>query len=99
MRAMASHDDIVIEELRKDPVFAQEYLNQAIEGLNEEGGEACFLLALRHIVEARSGFTEVATAAGLSRESLYRALSSRGNPTLRTLKKVVQATGLTFARA
>jgi probable addiction module antidote protein len=40
---------------------------------------------------------EVAQKAGLSRESLYRALSPKGNPTLRTMRKVVHAAGLTFA--
>ena len=56
-----------------------------------------FLTALRHVVEARGGMAEIAEKAGLSRESLYRALSPKGNPTLRTLRQVVHATGMTFA--
>jgi len=52
---------------------------------------------LRHVIEARGGMAEIAEKTGLSRESLYRSLSPKGNPTLRTMKRVVHATGLTFA--
>ena len=90
------HDEATIAMLRNDPSFAAEYLRAAFEDLDEDGGEAAFLMTLRHIVEARGGFTGVAEKAGLSRESLYRALSSRGNPTLKTMKSVVHATGLKF---
>lgn len=40
------------------------------------------------------GMTEVAKDAGLSRESLYRALSQDGNPSLSTILKVLAAMGL-----
>ena len=36
----------------------------------------------------------VAERAGIPRESLYRALSPRGNPTLKTLLALLHATGL-----
>lgn len=38
--------------------------------------------------------TEVAAAAGLNRESLYRALSEKGNPSLATVMKVLIALGI-----
>ncbi|MFN7630613.1 MAG: addiction module antidote protein [Cyanobacteriota bacterium] len=40
------------------------------------------------------GMTQVAKDAGLSRESLYRALSEQGNPSLSTILKVLGALGL-----
>ena len=40
------------------------------------------------------GMTQVARDAGLSRESLYRALSADGNPSLATVLKVIRALGL-----
>ena len=40
------------------------------------------------------GMTQVAKDAGLSRESLYRALSQEGNPSLSTILKVLAAIGL-----
>ncbi|MBS5839589.1 MAG: putative addiction module antidote protein [Pseudomonas sp.] len=83
--------------IRNDPELAVEYLRIAFEELDEDGGQASFLTALRHVVEARGGMAEIAEKAGLSRESLYRALSPKGNPTLRTMRQVVHATGMTFA--
>ena len=38
--------------------------------------------------------TAIAQQTGLSRESLYRAFSKRGNPTVATLSSVLAATGL-----
>jgi len=97
MTISRNHDDTVIAMLRDDPDFAAEYLKAAFEELDEEGGEGAFLMALRHVVEARGGMAEIAQKSGLSRESLYRALSPKGNPTLRTMRQVVHATGLRFS--
>lgn len=93
-----SYDAMVIGMARKDPVFVAAYLRVAFGEIDEPGGEQAFLVALRPVVEARGGMTEIARRAGLSRESLYRTLSAQGNPTLRTLHKVINAAGLTFAQ-
>lgn len=91
------HDDAMVDMLKRDPDFAVDYLRAAFDELDEEGGEASFLTALRQIVEARGGMAAIAERASLSRESLYRALSPNGNPTLKTLSAVVHAAGLRFA--
>ena len=49
--------------------------------------------ALGDIARAR-GMTQVAEDAGLSRESLYRALSAGGNPSFATILKVARALGV-----
>jgi len=36
----------------------------------------------------------VASQAGISRESLYRALSAKGNPTLKNILAVLKAVGM-----
>lgn len=72
-------------------------MNEIKRYLSKDGGQAGFLTALRHVVEARGGMVEVAEKAGLSRESLYRALSPKGNPTLRTMRQVVHAAGMRFS--
>jgi len=51
--------------------------------------------ALGDIARAK-GMTQVAMDAGLSRESLYRALSADGNPSFATVLKVARALGLKF---
>lgn len=89
-KAGISHDETIVRRLRKDPKFAAEYLKAALE--NED--EPCVLLiALRHIAQAQ-GIAKVAKASGIERESLYRALSVRGNPRLSTLAAVTKAIGL-----
>ena len=78
-----SHDDTVVAMLKADPDFANEYLAAALEESALSGGQFALLAALRHIAEAQ-GMTAVAARAGIPRESLYRALSSKGNPTIKT---------------
>lgn len=42
------------------------------------------------------GMTKVAKPSGLSRESLYKALSDEGNPSLDTVLRVARAVGVRF---
>jgi probable addiction module antidote protein len=85
-----SHDEAMIRRIRKEPEFAAEYLKAALEDTDDP---RVLLIALRHVAQAR-GIATVAKAAGVERESLYRALSARGNPRLSTLYAVAKAIGL-----
>jgi probable addiction module antidote protein len=85
-----SHDEAIVRRLRRDPEFAAEYLKAALE---DEDEPRVLLIALRHVAQAR-GIAKVIKAAGIERESLYRALSVRGNPRLSTLVAVTKAIGL-----
>jgi probable addiction module antidote protein len=89
-KASISHDEAMVRRLRNDPDFAAEYLKAALEDSDEP---SVLLIALRHLVQAQ-GIAKVAKAAGIERESLYRALSRRGNPRLSTLVAVTKAIGL-----
>lgn len=51
--------------------------------------------ALGDVARAK-GMTQVARDAGLSRESLYRALDENGNPSFATVLKVAKAIGVRF---
>lgn len=90
-KASISHDEAMVKELRENPEFAAEYLKAALEDSEEP---EVLLIALRRVAEARGGVAKVAKAAGVERESLYRALSSRGNPRWSTLVAVTKAMGL-----
>ena len=90
LKTSVSHDEAIIRRLRKDPEFAAEYVKAALEDTEEP---LVLLLALRHLAQA-CGIAKVAKAAGIERESLYRALSRRGNPRLSTLVAVTKAIGL-----
>jgi len=80
----------VAEHLRTPEEMA-EYLEACIE---EAEGDAAFVAkALGDIARAK-GMTQVAKDAGLSRESLYKALSGERTPSFDTILKVVAALGL-----
>ena len=87
-----SHRARLVGELRADPELAAEYLNAAAE----DGDDRIYLAALRTVAEAR-GMAKIAKAAGVPRESLYRALSSSGNPRFSTLHAILKAAGLKMA--
>src|SRR6202034_2436507 len=89
-----SHHEWEVKELRRDPEFAVEYLKAALESLDNPDERAGSLLMLRALAEAYGGLGAVAAKAGISRESLYRSLSPKGNPTLKTLVAVLNTMGL-----
>lgn len=64
-----------------------------IEAAFEDGDPAVITAALGDIARAR-GMTQIANEAGVSRVSLYRALSAEGNPEFSTVLKVMKALGL-----
>ena len=74
----------------KDAENAAVYVQAAIE----EGDPAGLLPALRNVAEARGGIARIAEKTGLNREALYRTLSRRGNPQLKSLAAILDATGL-----
>lgn len=88
----ASFDDWLLEQLA-DPEFAREYLNAALE----DEDPRLFLLALRYLAKAHGGMAHLAEEADLSRESLYRTLSLKGNPTLSTLISILDVFGWQLA--
>jgi probable addiction module antidote protein len=76
------------EYLDNDEAIAG-YLTDALET-----GDSAFIADALGVVARAKGMKQIAEDAGLSRESLYRALSGRGNPEFSTVLKVVSALGL-----
>jgi probable addiction module antidote protein len=94
LKAAVSHHVREVAELRADRELAVEYMKAAMESLDNPDDRAAGLLALRTVAEAYGGLGAVAAEAGISRESLYRTLSAKGNPTLKTLLAVLKAVGM-----
>lgn len=94
VKAAVAHHAREVAELREDRDLAVEYLKAAMESLDDPDDRAAGLLALRTVAEAYGGLGAVAAEAGISRESLYRALSAKGNPTLRIILAVLKAVGM-----
>ncbi len=80
----------VAEHLRTPEEMAA-YLDAWLEEAPDDVGKLA--RALGDIARAK-GMTQVAKVTGLSRESLYRALSADGNPSFATVLKVTKALGL-----
>jgi probable addiction module antidote protein len=80
----------VAEHLRTPEEMAA-YLDAWLEEAPEDA--AGIAKALGDIARAK-GMAQVAKEAGLSRESLYRALSADGNPSFATVLKVARALGV-----
>ncbi|MFZ0395245.1 MAG: addiction module antidote protein [Terracidiphilus sp.] len=94
LKAGSSYHEWEVELLRSDRELAIEYLKAALESLEKPEERAGSLLMLRALAEAYGGVAAIAVQAGISRESLYRALSPKGNPTMKTLIAVVNSMGL-----
>ncbi len=67
------------------------YLDAALED-----GDATLVVAVLGDIARAKGMSQIAREAGLGRESLYKALSTTGNPEFATILKVVRALGLQF---
>ena len=67
------------------------YLDACLE--DDPGDGSLIRIALGDIARAR-GMTQLAHDTGLTREGLYKALSTEGNPAFSTIFKVIRALGV-----
>ena len=80
----------VAETLRTPDEMAA-YLEACIE---EADGDAAFISKALGDIARAQGMTQIARQTGLSRESLYKALSGDRSPSFDTVLKVIAALGL-----
>ncbi len=76
-------------EFLDDAESIQAYIDEAVET-----GDAAFISESIGVVARAKGMTDLAEKTGLSRETLYRTLSSKGNPSLKTLIAITSALGV-----
>ena len=67
------------------------YLEACIE---EANGDSAFIAKALGDIARAQGMTDIARQSGLSRESLYKALSGERSPSFDTVLKVISALGL-----
>jgi probable addiction module antidote protein len=81
-------------EILQSPADIAAYLDTYLEdGSSEEMRRALNIVARSH------GMSALARETGISREALYKALGSDGNPTLDTLLRIMRALGLRLSVA
>lgn len=88
--ASRSHEDATVEGFRHDPKFAAEYLDAVLA----DGDQEEVLTALRYMAKAFGGVRGLANGTRLNATTLYRTLSVRGNPELKSLRSVLAVMGL-----
>lgn len=87
------------------PFDAAKYLKDDLEGQTEliadalSTGDAAYVAHALGIVARARGMSQLARDTGMSRESLYKALSAEGNPELATVLKVASALGMKLTAA
>lgn len=92
-RVHRDYQEELLEDLQ-DPELAHAYLNQAL--LDED--PRMFLLALKNVIQAQGEeMTVLAQKTHLSRENLYRILSTKGNPKLTSIVALLNAAGFSLA--
>ncbi len=79
-----------------DYLDSEETIAEYLTAAAENPDQAVLLAALSDVAKAR-GMATVAKAAGLGRESLYKALSPGSHPRHETVSAVMRALGVRFA--
>ncbi len=77
---------------------SDEMIAAYLEAAFEEGDLAVIRVALSDVVRAK-GVQQIATATGLTRAALYKAVGDDGNPTLSTLLALTKALGVKLSIA
>lgn len=94
-QATGHYEEWLINAL-KDKKEAAVYLQVALDEYQKDGDLEAFLLALRHVAEAQGGIGRLSQKTHLNRESLYKTLSSKGNPKLQTIGILLKGLGFEF---
>ncbi len=84
------HEKATIESFRNNPKFAAAYLNAVLD----DGDQQELMLALRRLSEAHGGVMQIAAETKLNSTTLYRTLSPKGNPELRSFTALLKAMGM-----
>jgi probable addiction module antidote protein len=80
-----------VAEYLETPEDMAGYLDACFE---EDSGDGVLVRHALNDIARAYGMTKIARDTGLGRESLYKALSSNGNPEFATVMKVIKALGL-----
>lgn len=96
MKNAISYEKLRMQRL-KDPEYARGYLEVEIEEYYKDGNTEALLKALKDVAIAQKGIANIASEIKMSRQSLYKALSPKGNPTLDTLLSLLNSLGLKLA--
>lgn len=85
-----SHEEAVIELLKNDIEFTATYLDNVLS----DGDQEELMTALRRVAIAKGGVQQIANNASLNPTTIYKTLSPKGNPELKSFVSILNAMGL-----
>ena len=90
MKLTSSYEDMIRRRIANDKSFAVEMFKSSLLAIFE-GDFRYGLTRLHDIVKVGMGFAALSESVGISTQNLHRTLSMRGNPTVKTLNRIVAA--------
>ena len=85
-----THDKAMERLFRDFPIYSVDLLNDDLE----KKGQGEFLVALRQLSKSFGGVHAVAAKAKMNPSQLFRILSAKGNPEMRSLSAILRAMGM-----
>jgi probable addiction module antidote protein len=89
-------DDLEEDYFRNHPEDIEAFINDVFDAYAQHQNLSALLASLRVIARVR-GISEIAEAAGITRQGLQKALSAKGNPRLDTLGLILGGMGYRLA--
>jgi probable addiction module antidote protein len=80
-------------EFLKDRESAKIAIEVAVEEFEKDNDVEALLNTVRLVAKAQGGLAKLARKASVSRQALHEALSSKGNPRLRTFQSIIGSLG------
>ena len=90
MALSVDYKEGVLKDIQENPDVAREYYREAVKAIINGDADSANIM-FRDLVNAGIGFQRLARETGISAPNLHRALSPRGNPTMRTFGKIAAA--------
>jgi len=87
-------ENYISDQLKKHPEEIVDYLNTSLEEYEKDGNLEAFLMTLRMVTKVKKGMSQLAKETGSGRQSLYVALSKKGNPTIKTVDSILHSLGM-----
>jgi len=93
-------DKWLVKNLKQDSKFAKGFVDETIENFEKDKNIEILLSSLSEVAKAK-GWTWLKKETGISRKALYNALSTKGNPRIKTFLNILNSLGysMKIARA
>lgn len=89
MKLKSEYRELLLERLGGSEDGGLGYLKACLE----DGGISNLLHGMKQVVDARTGMSALSDHIGITRATLYKALSSNGNPRVKDLEKIMEVLG------